>query len=401
MPKKTNAHLSARNKPSLARIAPRKRTKAKPTKQSKETKKLRNAPLGAEERLRKSEERFAAFMDNLPGYAWLKDLQGRYVYVNQAVRELPGYQSLGKTDAQIWPADVAATYRANDQQVIAAKKPLHTIEHFLHEGKQRCLVGSKFPIFDKAGAVALVGGAAVDITERIEAESALRESTDRLQHLSRRLLAVQEEERRHLSRELHDEFGQLLATISIHLHAAKGLAGDAARSRLEEASVLLQRTGAQVRSLAFELRPTMLELSGLGPTLMWLAEQHQQRTGIAIRVVGQLNDVPGDLAMVCFRAAQEGLTNVVRHARAQHVWIELSQTDGALELVVRDDGVGFDVTSTLDGAANRGHLGLLGMKERVQILGGNLEVDSEPGHGTRIRISLPLAAGDRQERGGE
>src|SRR6202043_2696962 len=103
----------------------------------------------------------------------------------------------------------------------------HTIEHFLHEGKQRCMVGSKFPIFDKTGAVALVGGAGGDITERIEAEGALRESTDRLRRLSRRLLAVQEEERRHLSRELPDEFGQLLTAISMHLHAAKGLEGDA------------------------------------------------------------------------------------------------------------------------------------------------------------------------------
>jgi PAS domain S-box-containing protein len=605
---------------------------------------MQNAPFDAEERLRESEGRFAAFMDNLPGYAWLKDLQGRYVYINQAVRGLPGYQSLGKTDAQIWPADLAATYRANDQQVITTKKPLHTIEHFLYEGKQRCMVGSKFPIFDKTGAVALVGGAGVDITERIEAEgalresehrfrtilrtavdgfwradvqgrflevneaycrmsgyseqellalsisdveaqeipsevvahirsimargedcfesrhrrkdgsifpvevsaqyktsdggqivaflrdvterkraeeavregqellrlvlatlpvgvavtdragdivlanaaskliwgdiivsgperwakskgswhdsgqgiaptewasvralsegktslnelidvetydgkrktiqnssapirnaeglivgavivnedvtervraeNALRESTGRLQHLSRRLLAVQEDERRRLSRELHDEFGQLLTAVAVHLQAAKGLAGDAARPRLEECSVLLERTSAQVSSLAFELRPTMLEAAGLEPTLRWLAEQHQQRTGIATQVVGHLNDVPSDLEIACFRAAQEALTNVVRHARAQHVWIELNQTNDALELLIRDDGAGFDVTRTLDRAASSGHLGLLGMKERVQILGGNLEVDSEPGHGTGIRISLPLA----------
>jgi two-component system sensor histidine kinase UhpB len=513
MPKKTKAHLSARNKPPLTRIAARKRTKAKYTKQSNETKKLQNAPFDAEERLRKSEERFAAFMDNLPGYAWLKDLQGRYVYMNQAVRGLPGHQSLGKTDAQIWPADLAATYRANDQQVIAAKKPLHTIEHFLVEGKRRSMVGSKFPILDKTGAVVLVGGAGVDITERVEAEealresehrfrtilrtamdgfwradvqgrflevneaycrmsdyseqellamsisdveaqeipsevvahirsimargedrfesryrrkdgsifpvevsaqyktsdggqivaflrdvtervrveNALRESTDRLRRLSRRLLAVQEEERRHLSRELHDEFGQLLTAIAVHLQVAKDLAGDAARSRLEECSVLLERTSAQVSSLAFELRPAMLESAGLEPTLRWLAEQHQQRTGIAAQVVGHLNDVSGDLEIACFRAAQEALTNVVRHARAQHVWIELNQTDDALELVVRDDGVGFDVTKTLYRATSSGHLGLLGMKERAQILGGNLEVDSAPGHGTRIRISLPLA----------
>src|SRR5882762_634714 len=144
----------------------------------------------AEDALRESEGRFAAFMDNLPSYAWMKDLQGRYVYVNHMVRGLPGYQSLGKTDAQISPAGLAAEYRANDQQVIATKKPLHTVERYLHEGKQRYMVGSKFPIFDKTGAIALVGGVGVDITERIEAEDALRESEEKFRQLAENIREV-------------------------------------------------------------------------------------------------------------------------------------------------------------------------------------------------------------------
>jgi len=451
----------------------------------------------------------------------MKDLQGRYVYVNHKLKGLHGYQSLGKTDAQIWPADLAAEYRAHDQQAIATKKPIHTLEHYVLDGKQRYMLGTKFPIFDKTGAVALVAGTGVDITEHIEAEEALREnqqllqlvlatlpvgvavtdragnilltnaaskriwgdtivsgrerraqskgswhdsgkriaptewasvralskgetslnelidietydgqpktmqnssapirnaeglivgavivnedvtervraeealreSADRLQLLSRRLLEVQEEERRHLARELHHEFGQLLATITVQLHAAKTLAGASARSIIEECISILQRAGDEVRSLALELRPTMLDTAGLDATLRWLASQHEQRTGIATEVVGHLNDVPGKVAIAAFRVTQEALTNVLRHARAQHIWIELSQSDGAVELLVRDDGVGFDVPKTLDWAANRGHLGLLGMKERVQILGGHLEVDSKPGLGTRIRLSLPF-----------
>ena len=259
-----------------------------------------------------------------------------------------------------------------------------------YDGQRKIIHNSSAPIRNAGG---LIVGAVIvneDVTERVRAENALRESSNRLQHLSRRLLAVQEEERRHLSRELHDEFGQLLFAITLHLDTAKELAGDAARSSLDECAVLLQRAGAELRSLVLELHPTMLESAGLEPTLRWLAEQHEQGTGIATQVVGHLNDVPSNLAIGCFRAIQESLTNVMRHARAQHVWIELNQTDSTLELVVRDDGVGFDATKTLDQAASGGHVGLLGMKERVQILGGELAVDSKRGHGTRIRIRFPL-----------
>ncbi|MGD0493402.1 MAG: ATP-binding protein [Steroidobacteraceae bacterium] len=257
------------------------------------------------------------------------------------------------------------------------------------DGQRKTIQNSAAPIRDADGLI--VGSVVIneDVTERVRAESALRESTDRLQHFSRRLLAVQEDERRRLSRELHDEFGQLLAGITLHLQAAKGLAGDAARSRLEECVALIQDAGAQLRSLVLELRPTMLESAGLVPTLRWLAKQHEERTGMVTQVVGELNDVRSDLAIACFRAVQEALTNVIRHARAQHAWIELNQTDDRLELAIRDDGVGFEVAKALDQAANLGRLGLLGMKERVQILGGDIEIHSEPGGGTRIRISLP------------
>jgi signal transduction histidine kinase len=259
------------------------------------------------------------------------------------------------------------------------------------DGQRKTIQNSAAPIRDADGVI--VGSVIVneDVTGRVRAESALRESTDRLQHFSRRLLTVQEEERRHLSRELHDEFGQLLAGITLHLEAATSLVGDAARARLEECVQLVQHAGTQLRSLVLELRPTMLESAGLVPTLKWMARQHKERTGIATEVIGELNEIPGDLAIACFRVAQEALTNVTRHARARHVWIELSQTPIALALAVRDDGVGFNVAKTLEEAGGSGHLGLLGMKERVQILGGEMSVESEPGHGTRVCISVPAA----------
>jgi signal transduction histidine kinase len=226
-----------------------------------------------------------------------------------------------------------------------------------------------------------------------ETRTHIPEPTDRLQYLSRRLLEVREEERRHLARELHDEFGQILAAITLHLHVARGLAGEAALPRLDECATLLQQAGEQVRSLALELRPTILGTLGVEATLRWLAEHHQQRTGCKVRVVGHLSGLPlsSEMAITCFRVTQEALTNVVRHAAAQHVWIELSQSESVLELVVRDDGVGFDVVPTQEQAVRPGRLGLLGMAERAQLLGGSLHVKSEPGRGTRICASFPLS----------
>ncbi|HKI33675.1 MAG TPA: MHYT domain-containing protein [Gemmataceae bacterium] len=234
-----------------------------------------------------------------------------------------------------------------------------------------------------------------DVTERKRADEALRECADRLQALSRRLLQVQEEERRHLARELHDEVCQLLAAIVFHLHAATRVTGAAALARVEECARLVRQAGEQVRGLALELRPAMLDVLGLEAALHWLAERHQQRTGCEVRVEGHLpgKPLPPDLAITCFRVAQEALTNVVRHAQARHVWIEMGGAEGALELAVRDDGVGFDMGAAQRRAAEQDSLGLLGMAERVQLLGGRLRVESQPGRGAHIRATFPLSAG--------
>jgi signal transduction histidine kinase len=358
-------------------------------------------PKRAEDAVRESQELLRLVLATLPVGVLVIDRCGDIVLANAASKLIwggmiaSGDERYARTTAS-WHGSgkpIAPTEWASARALRDGTTSLNElIDIETYDGQRRTIQNSAAPIRDADGLI--VGSVIVneDVTERVRAESALRESTDRLQHFSRRLLTVQEEERRHLSRELHDEFGQLLAGITLHLQAAKALAGDAARSRLEECVALIQHAGAQLRSLVLELRPTMLETAGLGPTLSWLARQHEERTGVVTRVVGQLNDVPSDLAIACFRVVQEALTNVMRHAGAQHVWIELNQTDGTLELAVRDDGLGFDVTKILDQAAGRGHLGLLGMKERVQILGGDIEVDSEPGRGTLIRISLPAAA---------
>ncbi len=348
----------------------------------------------AEDALRDSEERFAAFMDNLPGYAWMKDIQGRYVYINQMVGGLPGYQSIGKTDAQIWPADLAAEYRANDQKVIAAKKPLHTVEHYLHEGKQRYMVGSKFPIFDKDGAVALVGGAGVDITERVEAEEALRDSTVQLQALSRRLVDLQESERRELSRELHDRVGQSLTALKINLDILQPMLAsqenDEVAARVADSAALLESTMDTIENVMSELRPPMLDHHGLAPALEWHSRNFSRRTGIAVEVrAGEPLVRPApQVEIALFRIAQEALNNIAKHADARRVEIVLDHANGDCVMSVQDDGIGFESADDAAGRTKHG-LGMITMRERSQAIGGRFEARALPDRGTRITVRVP------------
>jgi len=355
----------------------------------------------AEEAVRDSRQLLDLVLATLPVGVAVTDRAGDIVLANEASKRIwggpiiiSGRERWARTFGYWHDSGerIAPTEWASVRALTEGQTSLNElIDIDTYNGERKTIQNSTAPIRNVEGQ--LVGAVIVnqDVTERARAEEALHESANRLQHLSRRLLAVQEEERRHLSRELHDEFGQLLASITLHLHAARRVAGEAAHAALDECMALLHHAGEQVRTLALELRPRMLETAGLDATLRWLAEQHQQRTGITTEVVGELNDVPSERSIACFRVAQEALTNVARHARAQRVWIELDQSDGRLGLTIRDDGVGFDVARAFEQAGSRGNLGLSGMRERVEILGGNLEVDSGAGRGTRIRISLPNA----------
>lgn len=355
----------------------------------------------AEEAMRQSQDLLNLVLETLPVGVAVTDRAGDIILSNAASRRIWGHSIIHsgaerlRRSAGFWHDSgqrIAPTEWPSVRALRDGKTTLNElIDIDAFDGRRKTIQASAAPI--RAAENSIVGAVVVieEVTARVHAEEALRESASRLQHLSRRLISVQEEERSHLSRELHDELGQLLATISMRLHAVRSVAG-AAESALDEVMALVKRAGAEMRTLALELRPRMLETSGLDATLRWLADQHQQHTGVATEVVGHLNGVGADLAIACFRVIQEALTNVARHAQAQHVRIELTQTNSMLELTVCDDGLGFEVRKTLEEAAGRGHLGLVGMRERVELLGGGLKLDSEPGKGTRLRIALPLNA---------
>jgi signal transduction histidine kinase len=213
--------------------------------------------------------------------------------------------------------------------------------------------------------------------------------------LSSRLIDAQETERRLLARELHDEIGQALTAVKLSLLAARQ-AEDAASlgTACADATAIVDRALAQVRGLSLSLRPSMLDDLGLAPAVRWLVTTQTSRAGLEVDLRLHLPErrLTRDLETTCFRVLQEAVTNVLRHARATRLVVELSEREGQLRLAVGDDGQGFDVAAALDDASRGSSLGLLSMQERVHLSGGTLEFESGAS-GTQVRARWPVAAG--------
>jgi signal transduction histidine kinase len=216
----------------------------------------------------------------------------------------------------------------------------------------------------------------------------------RLQDLSRKLLEAQEAERRRMAHELHDEAGQLLASVHLALESTISGLPPQWRAGFHQVRSHLDAIETQLRCLAHELRPTLLDDLGLLPALQALARRVAARTGLCIRVD---STIEGRLApaveTALYRIMQEGLTNITKHAAATHVDLQLWRDDERVHGRLHDDGMGFAVERVMGQPERRG-LGLLGIQERVKVLGGTLQIGSAPGQGTTFQITLPAAAPD-------
>lgn len=214
--------------------------------------------------------------------------------------------------------------------------------------------------------------------------------TSELQALSLRLLRIQEDERRAIARELHDEVGQLLTGLKFQLESALKTAGQTPqRTPLEEAMVTATNLLEHIRTLTQQYRPRVLDDLGLQPALEWHAKQFTKQTGIDVALDVSLppGRLPGELETVAYRMIQETLTNAARHSQAKLVSVTVTTDEQKLLVEVMDRGRGFDLTTTL---ARTDSLGLAGLRERVNLAGGRIEIHSRPGEGTRISAEFPL-----------
>ncbi len=382
----------------------------------------------AEEALRASEERFREFMNHSPTIQWIKDADGRFVYVNRTFEkhfQMRRADMIGKTDADFWPPEAAAQYVNNDRLVLQSGKTVELMEQSRDpDGTIRHWMVCKFLLHDSAGN-RYTGGIGLDVTDQKLAEDELRRSredleqrvqerthelaqsnvalrnevADRLKaervrnHLLSRLVTIEEDQRRRIARELHDEFGQLVVSLGMGLLRMReaSLLGTTHSKELTKLQATVEQMGTAARHIAAEIRPTALDDHGLLAAL----ENYTSLWAVNSRVVVDLEHfdvLPEQLSMpvatAVYRIVQEALTNVAKHARATRVGLVLRQVGQELSLIVEDNGIGMASSSESD--LNNEQWGLRGIRERVEVLSGSFEVESAPGNGTTLFIKLPL-----------
>lgn len=225
----------------------------------------------------------------------------------------------------------------------------------------------------------------------------VQSNQERLRQLSRQIVNAQEKERQRVSRELHDEAGQALTALKISLEMILGSWSDIPEfvgEQMEEAIEMTDHTMEQIRLLAHDLRPPVLDTFGLSTSVEGLARDFGRRTGLEIDLNSQpLPDLPDAVAISFYRFVQEALTNVARHANATQVGIELRREHDKIILSVEDNGRGFDVKEVIRGSGKRTGIGLVGMQDRFELLKGWIEINSEPEQGTTVKACVPFEEG--------
>lgn len=350
----------------------------------------------AEAAIRISEERYRYLFNNSPSCIIIWDLVSlRILQVNDATVKTYGYtkeEFETKTVLAIRPAEDHARIKAFARQMLQQPESLstNTWKHLNSKGEVMYMnISSHRITYNNRLAILSVGE---DVTQRFLMEAELRKSYDAIRQLNAHLDKIREEERAGIAREIHDELGQQLTVLKMDAAWLKSkLAPDntEALQRLADMLLLIDNTVKTVRRIASDLRPGVLDDLGIIAALEWQSSEFEKRTGIKVRVQTTAHEVEMNTqtSNAVFRVYQEILTNVARHSAATQVDTTIELSNNTFCLSVQDNGNGFDQQA----AKEKKTLGLLGMAERVNILHGELYIDTLPGKGTRITVKVPLS----------
>ncbi len=338
----------------------------------------------AEEAQKKSEAMLHDLFEFAPDTVVVIDHEGTILRVNAQVEKMFGYDRntlIQKPIEVLMPSFMAARV-----QTLPKGSGLEQV------GKRKDQ--SEFPVDVMLSPVeadegSIFIGVIRDITRRKQAEKALQEYADRLKFLSRRLMEVQEVERRNIARELHDEIGQVLTGLKLTLEMGNRVA-DEIPTCLNKARVLVNELMERARNLSLDLRPAMLDDLGLLPALLWHIEHYTASTQVHVNF--KHSGLEGrrfapEVETSAYRIVQEALTNIARHANVSEATVRVLTHHQTLWIEIQDHGIGFDQAAALMGSETSG---LAGMRERAVLLGGRMEIESHPGAGTRLTAELSI-----------
>jgi PAS domain S-box-containing protein len=348
----------------------------------------------AEKELRNSEEKYRLLFKNNPMPMWVLSLKDfSFLAVNEAALDHYGYSEdefLKLTALDIRPEEEKKRFLAGADKSIGS---LYNAGIWKHKKKDNSVIDVEIFAYPmtyegKLAELILVN----DITERRKAEDLLKKSFEDIRRLASHLEQIREEERMHIAREIHDELGQQLTVLKMDiawLNKKLENKEPQIQGKITDLISVVDNTVKTVRRISTELRPSILDDLGLHAALEWQCQEFEKRSGIKTYLASQAEHLkmPSDIATGLFRIFQESLTNVARHADATKVHAQLKIDNGNLVLIINDNGKGF----LSAGIENKKTLGILGMRERVSLMGGEFKILSTPGSGTEIWVSVPVS----------
>ncbi|NNF50844.1 MAG: PAS domain S-box protein [Gammaproteobacteria bacterium] len=349
-----------------------------------------------EAQLRASENYLRSVVESEPECVWTLDREGRITDINPAGRMMLGDALVERASstsiAEFIRREQREAFLQLNESVFSGHSGILVFGIETGNGTVRWLETHAVALRDGDGRIEGHLAVTRDISEKRNAEAKIQKYSDRLQKLSQKLLDTQEAERRHLARELHDEVGQSLTALKLNLgHGMNETPGRLANP--SDSMLIIDRVLEQIRNLSLNLRPAILDDFGLLPALRWYVDNQAARAAVRARLsADSLTGVrlQSDIETAAFRIVQEALTNVLRHAQARSVEIEVEIRNDRLSIKIHDDGKGFDAFEQMRKAASGGSFGLLGLKERAGLLGGAAFIESSPGAGATVAAWLPL-----------
>ncbi len=356
-----------------------------------------------EQALKFNEERLRLALEATSDALWDWDLSTNTLYYSPRWYTMLGYEPQSfEANYENWvrltmPEDVERTVRILRDAIENGVGFESEFRMKAADGSWRWILGrGRATAWDAQGKALRLTGTNTDMTERREAENALRMSRDQLRNYGARLQHIREEERTYIAREIHDELGQILTGLKMDLSFLEEILLEEARltqrrevrAKIDSMSNLMDSAIGSMRKIITELRPVVLDTMGLSAAIEWQAEEFQQRTGIACFYTSpqDMPTLPRDFATSIFRILQESLTNIIRHAGASRTTITMKLDQGNLILLVHDDGRGISE----DEIAQKKSFGITGMKERVELLGGKFNIHGIQGKGTLLSVEIPL-----------